>query len=93
MTADYYGKPIGRGDLVHNIESGWCGVVLGFEPHPHYGDPMAKMIGINHLAIYIERRKLRDALDHDDIQWHAPRDLCVDLEARDIVPPIGIEGP
>ena len=88
MNTDYNGNPIGVGDVAHNIESGWPGVVLGFElirDDAKY--PFAKMIGINHLAIYIEKRRLCDALDNDDIRWYAPRDLIVDIKSADIKPP------
>ena len=63
---DYKGKPVAEGDKVVSIESGWRGVVVGFEHHRGTGE-LAKC---QHEGYWGD-------LEEDDIQWFVPADVVV----------------
>jgi len=61
---DYHDKPLRIGDYIQNIESGWHGRIQTTESRG--ARLMLVCLGVNWWT---------GKLDHDDKQWHAPRDV------------------
>jgi hypothetical protein len=58
------------GDYARGVEDGWLGKIVAFE-----SDGMARMVGVDRLAMWIGGLTGDEALSPDDVRWVSPNDL------------------